>query len=117
MPRVAVRLLHAWNFAFDRATSEETPQADRRANPQGHRREYLPLHGLSKHFQVHSHGSRGNGETVGDGDQARRRVHGEKNAGGSLRVPGGPDAFLSAAAGFSKHGSRGSEEFSRETGR
>src|SRR6266566_2042743 len=117
MPRVAVRLLHAGDFAFDGAASRETSPADRRANPEGYRREYLPLHGLSKHFQVHSHGRRGNGETLGDGDQARRRVHGQKSAGRSVRVPGGPEALLSAASGFSKHGSCGSEEFSGETER
>src|SRR5712692_1298890 len=117
MPWAAVRLLYAGSSAVYRSSAEQEREADRQADPQGHRGKYLPLYRLPKHFESHTHGFRRDGEALGDGDQVQRGLHGQENAARGLRLSRRPQPFLPVAAGLSEHGNSGRQEFSGETQR
>src|SRR5258708_2341819 len=74
MPRAAVRLLHAGSPSLHASFAEQECKTDRQADPQSHRRKYLPLLWLPKYSQGHPHGRRRNGEALTNGDQVQQRA-------------------------------------------
>src|SRR6266403_1142929 len=117
MPWAAMRFLHARAAAFHCTPVVENAQAHRKGNSQGDRRQYLPLHGVSKCFKGCSSCFRRTGEALSHGNQIWRRLHGAERTGGRLRLSRGSQSILSLASGLSEHGDPRREEFSGEVER